>query len=125
MQRIESREILELAHLLYCDLAQGAVRRKGYEIGVRCKQQRVLIAFVGRPLLALRDDVAIRFQAEIVELDFFRAAHQRRGEAPDQSSLSHPFGSIEQQCLRNALLLRHREERLGNRAIAMKIAEHE
>ena len=45
--------LLEHPHLLDRNLTQRAVRRKGQEIGMRREQQRIVVAFIGRPFFAV------------------------------------------------------------------------
>ncbi len=74
VQRLILRALLQQAHLLDGDLPQRAVRRKGQEIGMRGKQQRIFVALVGWPFFALGDGFGVRLQAQIVLFDFVRAA---------------------------------------------------
>src|SRR5580698_2697793 len=130
MQRLKLRAFLQEAHLLNGDLSQRSIGWKGQEVGMRSKQQRVFVAFVGRPFLALRDDLGIGFQAEIVLLDFVRSADRvltKHGgrESPRQRGFAHSFRAIQQNGLWDALLLRHREQCLRNLSVTVKILERQ
>ena len=70
MQRLELRALLQQPHLFDGDLPQRAIGRKGQKVGMRGKQQRIFVALIGRPFFALRDGFGIRFQAEVILLDF-------------------------------------------------------
>ena len=109
LQRLELRALLEQTHLLDGDLAQRAVRWERQEVGMSGEQQRIFIAFVGGPFLALGDGVGVVLQAEIVLFDFLRAANQRRRESPRQRGFAHALRTVQQNGLRDALLPRHCE----------------
>ncbi len=123
VQRLKLRALLQQAHLLDGDLPQRAVGRKGQEVGMRGEQQRIFVALVGWPFFALRDDFGIRFQAEIVLLDFVRSADHRRRESPRQRGFAHSFRTVQQNGLRDALLLRHREQCLRDFAVTVEMLE--
>ena len=90
---------------------------------MRGKQQWVFVALIGRPLFALRDGFDIRFQAEIILLDFAGVTDHGRRKSPRQGGFADSFGAVQQNGLRNALLLRHREQGLGDLRITVEMFE--
>ena len=124
VQRIEPGLVLELTHLLDGDLAKRTVGREGYEIGVGGKQKRIVIALFGGPFLAVGDGGQVGWQAEIVLLNAVGAAQQCGGEPASERGLADPLRTVEENGLRDALLLRESEQRRRRLAIAEEVGEH-
>ncbi len=124
MQRFKLSALLQQTHLFDRDLAQRPVGRERDEIRMRGEQQRIVVALVGRPFLAIGDDLSIVLQAEIILFDFPCVTKQRGGKPPGQCGFSHSFGSIQQNSLRDASLARHAEQNVSDGGVAVEILEH-
>ena len=75
------------------DLPQRAVGRKGEEVGMCGEQQRIFVALIGWPFLALGDGFGIGLQAQIVLLDLVRAADPKMAAANRRASVALPTPS--------------------------------
>ena len=91
---------------------------------MRGEQQGIIIAFVGRPFLAIGYDSRILLKAEIILFDFAGIAQQRGGKPARQRGLTYSFGSIQQDGLWYAPLLRHGEERVRDGGVTVEVFEH-
>ncbi len=124
MMRQELRALLEESRLRDGDLAQRTIGRERHEIGMGGKEQRIVIALLRGPLLALADDGKVVGKAQVVLLDFFGVPQQARAQPAGQGGFAGALGSGEEQRLRQPVLRDHLFEGVGDMPVAPEILKH-
>src|SRR5665213_3441770 len=95
---------------------------------MRSEKQRVLVAFVRRPLFAVCNDLEVGRDAQVILLNLrnirrSRRTYQEGREAPRQSGLAYAFGAGKQQRLRDAPARGHFHESCDYSGVAEKIVQ--